>query len=230
MNKLIFQNGIVLAPMVRLGTTPFRLLCLRHGADIVFTEELISFKLAYCQRVENKSLNSIDFVIDKNNKKSLVLRIANEERGKIIVQIGANDPDIALKAALVVKDDVIGVDVNMGCPKHFSTHGNMGSNLIYLPELASNILKKLRENLSILVSCKIRIHEKLEDTLKFVKVIESTGIDFFTVHFRTKYQTAENQANWKIIPEVFKNKSIPMLISGDIFCLSDYDKVSKCKN
>ena len=37
------------------------------------------------------------------------------------------------------KDDIIGVDVNMGCPKHFSTHGNMGSALLLQTELACSV-------------------------------------------------------------------------------------------
>jgi tRNA-dihydrouridine synthase 2 len=99
-SKLWFKNGFLLAPMVRLGTTPFRLLALRHGADVVFTEEIISFKLANCDRVENKKLDTIDYVLRKDN--SVVLRIAPEEKGKLILQIGANNPEVALKAALLV--------------------------------------------------------------------------------------------------------------------------------
>lgn len=43
--KLTFDNKIILAPMVRVGTLPMRLLALDYGADIVYTEELIDFKL-----------------------------------------------------------------------------------------------------------------------------------------------------------------------------------------
>jgi tRNA-dihydrouridine synthase 2 len=35
--------------------------------------------------------------------------------------------------------NIIGVDVNMGCPKHFSTHGNMGSALLLKPDLAKAV-------------------------------------------------------------------------------------------
>ena len=35
---LTYSNKIMLAPMVRIGTLPFRLLALRYGADIVYTE------------------------------------------------------------------------------------------------------------------------------------------------------------------------------------------------
>ena len=35
---LEYDNKIMLAPMVRIGTLPMRLLALRYGADIVYSE------------------------------------------------------------------------------------------------------------------------------------------------------------------------------------------------
>lgn len=51
--KLNFDNKIILAPMVRAGTLPMRLLALDYGADIVYTEELIDFKLLRSTRQIN---------------------------------------------------------------------------------------------------------------------------------------------------------------------------------
>jgi len=39
--------------MVRISSLPFRLLALEYGADIVFSEELIDYRLTQCVRVEN---------------------------------------------------------------------------------------------------------------------------------------------------------------------------------
>lgn len=35
---LCFRNKVILAPMVRVGTLPMRLLALDYGADIVYCE------------------------------------------------------------------------------------------------------------------------------------------------------------------------------------------------
>lgn len=43
-NRLTFSNKLILAPMVRVGTLPMRLLAIEYGADIVYTEELIDWK------------------------------------------------------------------------------------------------------------------------------------------------------------------------------------------
>ena len=37
--------------MVRIGTLPSRLLALRYGADLVYTEELIDFAMVKCRCV-----------------------------------------------------------------------------------------------------------------------------------------------------------------------------------
>ena len=42
---LEYDNKLMLAPMVRIGTLPMRLLTLRYGADIVYSEvKLLIFK------------------------------------------------------------------------------------------------------------------------------------------------------------------------------------------
>lgn len=51
--KLDYTNKIILAPMVRVGTLPTRLLSLRYGADIVYSEEIIDFKLLRTYRYDN---------------------------------------------------------------------------------------------------------------------------------------------------------------------------------
>jgi tRNA-dihydrouridine synthase 2 len=50
---LNYANKLILAPMVRTGTLPMRLLALDYGADIVYCEELIDWKLLRSVRREN---------------------------------------------------------------------------------------------------------------------------------------------------------------------------------
>lgn len=55
-NRLKYQNKLIMAPMVRVGTLPMRLLALKYGADIVYTEELIDWKLLKTERRINGKL------------------------------------------------------------------------------------------------------------------------------------------------------------------------------
>lgn len=54
-NGLTFANKLILAPMVRVGTLPMRLLALEYGADIVYSEELIDWK--FLKSVKRKNGN-----------------------------------------------------------------------------------------------------------------------------------------------------------------------------
>lgn len=58
---------------------------------------------------------------------------------------------------LYSEQDISGFDINMGCPKTFSVKGGMGSALLDEPEKIKKILTNLVENLSIPVTCKVRV-------------------------------------------------------------------------
>ncbi|CAI7908090.1 unnamed protein product, partial [Closterium sp. NIES-54] len=81
-------------------------------------------------------------------------------------------------------NDVAAIDINMGCPKPFSTSGGMGSALLSRPENACDILSTLRRNLpaSIAVTCKIRLLDSPHRTLDFARAVESTGISALGIH------------------------------------------------
>lgn len=65
-NRDFYRNKVMLAPMVRINTLPMRLLCLKYGASIVYSqvykiliifcklfEEIIDFKILNTKRVLN---------------------------------------------------------------------------------------------------------------------------------------------------------------------------------
>lgn len=99
--------------MVRCGRLPLRLLALEYGADLVYTEEIIDFKLLKCKRVVNAVLNSVDFVDMTDPTDSIVFRTCELEKGKVILQIGTANAERALKVAKLVEQDVAGIDINM---------------------------------------------------------------------------------------------------------------------
>ena len=57
--------------MVKIGTLPTRLLALQYGADLVYSEEVIDWKLVKCKRVVNgefKTGITVDIVSRKGVK------------------------------------------------------------------------------------------------------------------------------------------------------------------
>ena len=61
-SRLNYENKMIMAPMVKIGTTPARLVALDYGADIVYTEEIIDWRLLRSTRVENPILNTVDYI------------------------------------------------------------------------------------------------------------------------------------------------------------------------
>ena len=220
------KDKLILAPMVRINTIPFRLLCKKYQCDITFTEEIIAKKLMNTERYYNKDLQTIDFFSSKDN--CLVLRTLESEKDNLILQLGASNSNDAIKASEIVINDIIGIDLNMGCPKHFSTHGNMGSTLLNKPEIAEEILFGLKNKFpNKLISCKIRLLNDWNKFNELINKIQNTGIDFFTIHLRYKDQNSKNPALWNKINDIKKIAKIPFVINGDIFVPKDIQILKK---
>lgn len=220
----LYTNKVILAPMVRANSLPFRLLCLEAGADLVYSEELIDYALEKCQRLVNERLGTIDFV---DHKGKVLFRTCPKERDRVVVQLGSNDPERALRAAKLVSNDVCGIDFNFGCPKSFSISGGMGAAMLEKPDDIRAILTKCVSNLDIPVTCKIRILPNLEKTLDLVKMIESCGVAAIAVHGRTKSERNCHSNNDEFLRRIAETISIPMIANGgsnNIACYSDMIK------
>ena len=83
MTRLEYRGKMILAPMVKVGTLPMRLLALEYGADIVYTEEIIDMRLLASERVENKLLGTIDYIDRRDN--TLVFRTCPKEKDRLVL-------------------------------------------------------------------------------------------------------------------------------------------------
>ncbi|MCL7041210.1 hypothetical protein MKW94_028908 [Papaver nudicaule] len=218
-----YENKLILAPMVRVGTLPFRLLAADYGADITYGEEIIDHKFIKCVRRVNESLGSIDFA-DKGTE-NVVFRTCQEERDRVVFQIGTSDAVRALTAAQIVCNDVAAIDINMGCPKAFSVSGGMGAALLSKPELIHDILTTLKRNLSTPVTCKIRLLKTSHDTVELARRIEKTGVSAVAVHGRKVEDRPRDPAKWNEITDVVAALSIPVIVNGDVFEYEDFQRI-----
>lgn len=208
---LCFRGKNILAPMVRVGTLPMRLLALDYGADIVYCEELIDIKMMQCKRVVNEILETVDFVAPNDR---VVFRTCERERHHVIFQMGSADAERALAVAKLVESDVAGIDINMGCPKEYSTKGGMGAALLSDPDKIESILTTLVKGICKPVTCKIRILPSVEDTVNLVKRIEKTGIAAIAVHGRKKEERPQHPVHCDVIKAISEAVSIPVIANG----------------
>ncbi|XP_075654079.1 uncharacterized protein LOC142624399 [Castanea sativa] len=215
-----YDNKLVLAPMVRVGTLPLRLLAADYGADITYGEEIIDHKFVKCERRVNEHIGSTDFI--EKGTDNVVFRTCNEERNRVVFQIGTSDAVRALTAAQLVCKDVAAVDINMGCPRSFSISGGMGASLLTKPELIHDILTTLKRNLDTPVTCKIRLLKSSQDTVELARRIEKTGVSALAVHGRRVADRPRDPAKWSEIADVVAALSIPVIANGDVFEYDDF--------
>ncbi|TVY60667.1 tRNA-dihydrouridine(20) synthase [NAD(P)+] [Lachnellula suecica] len=228
-----YRGKLVLAPMVRSGELPSRLLALHYGADLVWGPETVDRSMIGTTRKVNEALGTIDFSRlpsngskdpRKDQKESLIYRLHPEREGKrLIFQIGTSDPERAVQAARIVAGDVAGIDVNAGCPKPFSTSGGMGAALLQMPENLAGILealvKEITPEFEIGISVKIRLLETRELTEALVRRLCATGITGLTIHCRTTPMRPRERAireQLKMIADICRETGVACLMNGDV--------------
>lgn len=136
------------------------------------------------------------------------------------IQIFGHEPDVMAEAA--VRAQAKGadfVDINMGCPVPKITKGKDGCALMKEPDLARDIIREVRQAISIPLSVKFRLgwDDNSRNAVEFGRMVEESGGNAVTVHGRTRSQFYSGQADWHAIGEVKKALSIPVFGNGDVF-------------
>ena len=187
MYNAIGQPKTIVAPMVDQSELAWRILSRKYGADLCYTP-MFHARL---------------FVTSDKYRKSMF----NDQDGNpkydrpLIVQFCANDPEMLLQAAKLVENQCDAVDLNLGCPQGIAKKGKYGSFLMEDWDLIHKLIRKLHDNLSILVTAKIRVYDDYEKSLQYAKLVLDAGAQFITVHGRTREMKGQNTglASWKIL-------------------------------
>ena len=212
--NLELENNIFLAPMAGITDLPFRLICKKNGAGLVYTEMVSAKALLY-----------------GDEKTKLLLKTCKEEH-PLAVQIFGSDLDaIAYASKYVSKIGEI-VDINMGCPAPKIVKNGDGSKLLLNLDLVEKIVKTAVENASVPVTVKIRLGWDSENivAVEAAKIIEKAGASAITVHGRTRSQYYSGQADWNMIKKVKECVSIPVIGNGDIRSGRDAKKALEQSN
>ena len=196
---------LLLAPMEDDSDPPFRALCKKHGADMMYSEFISSEGLI---RDAKKSLQKLD--------------IYDYER-PIGIQIFGGNMESMIEATKIVEaanPDVI--DINYGCPVKKVVCKGAGSGILQdIPKMVA-LTKAVVDATNKPVTVKTRLG--WDDDTQFVvdvaEQLQDVGIQGISIHGRTRKQMYKGEANWDLIRETKQNPrlTIPVFGNGDIDC------------
>jgi nifR3 family TIM-barrel protein len=194
---------LLLAPMEDVSDPPFRALCKKHGADMMYTEFISSEGLI---RDAVKSVQKMDIF---------------EYERPIGVQIFGSDEESMVRAAQIieqVKPDLI--DINYGCPVKKVACKGAGAGLLQdIPKMV-RLTKAVVNAVNVPVTVKTRLgwDDSTKNIVETAERLQDIGIEALTIHGRTRKQMYKGEADWTLIGDVKNNQRmrIPIFGNGDI--------------
>ncbi len=195
----------VQAPMVRYSKLAFRQLIREYNVDVC-TSPMILAKEFW----RSKEARESDFCTSIDDK-------------SVIVQFAAsNATDLRLATELILNYSS-GVDINCGCPQSWALKEEIGAYLSSKPEVVEDMVKQLKmicpESYS--KSIKIRLANDMKTSVELMKRAEHMGIDFITIHGRTRSEQTKIPVRVKDIAFLNDQVSIPCIANGDVSTLEE---------
>jgi tRNA-dihydrouridine synthase B len=197
-----FKNKIVLAPMEDVTEPPFRLICKRLGADVLYTEFVSSEGLT---RDSKKAQDKLFFF---------------EEERPIAIQIYGGDMERMAETARISESaNPDFIDINCGCwVKDVALRGAGAGLLRDLPKM-QKIAEAVMQNTSLPVTLKTRLgwDENSIVIVDVAKIMESIGIKALTVHCRLRSQGNKGDADWSWVKRIKDaGVNIPIILNGNV--------------
>jgi len=194
---------LLLAPMEDVSDPPFRHLCKKHGADMLYTEFISSEGLV---RDADKSIKKLD--------------IFDDER-PIGIQIFGGDFEPMMRSAEIVQEAKPNLlDINYGCPVKNVVCRNAGAAILKdIPKMIK-LTEAVIKSTTLPVTVKTRLGWD-EESIFIVDVVEKlqdVGVQAVSIHARTRNQMYKGNANWEWLAKIKNNQriKIPVFGNGDV--------------
>jgi len=201
---------LLLAPMEDVSDPPFRAVCKKNGADLMYTEFISSEGLI---RDAAKSVQKLDIF---------------EYERPIGIQLFGSDLDSMREAGRIAdaaNPDLI--DINYGCPVKAVACKGAGAALLQdipkMVQMTSEIVKIASR--PVTVKTRLGWDDKTKNVMEVAERLQDIGIKALSVHGRTRHQMYKGEADWTLIGEIKNNPRIKIPIFGN----GDVDSPEKAK-
>ena len=192
---------LLLAPMEDVSDPPFRILCKRYGADLLYTEFISSGGLVYGAE---DSVRKLEFYED--------------ERPPAIQIFGGDEEQVREAAAIADGQAPDLIDINFGCPVKKVVCKDGGAGILRdLPKM-ERITAAVIEAASRPVTVKTRLGWNDESIRieEVARMLEDVGVAALAVHARTHSQMYRGEARWSWFPTIRAAlRAIPLIGNGD---------------
>lgn len=195
------EKLILLAPMEDVTDLPFRVICRRLGADIVYTE----------------FVNSDGLIRDSVKAKQKM--VFKEEERPFGVQIyGGEEASMESAAQIAESCNPNLIDINCGCwVKDVALRGAGAGLLKDLPKM-ERIVSRVVNSVKLPVTVKTRLGWDSENIriIEVARMLEQVGVKGLTIHCRTRSQGHKGDPDFSWIPKVKEAVSIPVFVNGSV--------------
>jgi nifR3 family TIM-barrel protein len=207
-NKLP-RGFLALSPMAGVTDSPFREICKRMGADVLFTEMV-----------------SAEAFLHKHNITTRVMLHFTPAQRPIVCQLMGSDAARLAEAARRIEDyGFDGVDLNMGCPAQKVYGNRCGSSLLDYPDDAAAIVSAMAAATRLPISVKMRAGVTGSVQPAFARRMIEAGAQALTIHPRTKEQAYRGRADWAITQAIAAAANVPVMGSGDLMTWPDVERL-----
>ena len=201
---------LLLAPMEDVSDPPFRAVCKKHGADLMYTEFISSEGLI---RDAAKSKQKLDIF---------------EYERPIGIQIFGSEIESMREAAVIASQagpDLI--DINYGCPvKQVACKGAGAALLRDIPKMVQMTAEIVKAtHLPVTVKTRLGWDDSTKNVEDVAERLQDIGIQALTIHGRTRVQLYKGEADWTLIGKIKNNPRIKIPIFGN----GDVDTPEKAK-
>jgi tRNA-dihydrouridine synthase B len=191
---------LALAPMAEVTDTYYRSLIKELGGVGLVVSEFISAE-----------------GLTRKNDRSHQMLAFNENERPVAIQIYGGDPErMDDAAAIVERQGVDIVDVNMGCPVKKVVNSGAGSALLKDFDKAARVVEKIRAAVKIPVTVKVRKGWESDDVIPLLKRFEELGVAAIAIHGRTRKESYTGASDWNYIASVKRELTIPVWGNGDV--------------
>lgn len=209
--------------MVRYSKLAFRLLVREYNVDVTYTPMMLAHEF-----IRSGIARDSDFTTSPLERQDSTSPSTGERRPHVLIaQFASSSAEEFARATEMIAPWVDGVNLNCGCPQSWAVKEGIGCSLMESPELVADMVRaaKARVGPRQSVSVKIRVHSDLEKTLRWVRIVEAAGVDYITVHGRTRAQKSSTVPDYEAMRRVKEEARVPVVANGDVFKKEDVEMI-----